>query len=152
MHNMKKLIFFLLLILQAGTALNAQKTEPSAPLFATTDQEIRQVTETLTVKYTLNADQAKQMYRIQVRKAKNMAQIAAFQNSNTALYRAKSQNVQKGTLASILRILNTKAQIDIYQKTQAEIRMLQSKKQKELSTQKASKEDVEIALLAIYIE
>jgi len=118
----------------------------------TNDQEIRRATEALTAKYKLNADQAKQMYTIQLRKAKNVAQIAAFQNSDPALYRAKMQNVQKGTLASIRRILNTKAQVDLYQKTQADLRVLRSKKQKELATKKASKETVEIALLAIYAE
>lgn len=152
MYTMKNLLFFLLLILQSSTALNAQKTEPSMPLLATNDQEIRQATEALTAKYTLNTDQAKQMYRIQLRKAKNLADIAAFQNSNPALYRAKSQNVQKGTLASIRRIFNTKAQMDLYQKTLAEIRLLQSRKQKEMTTQKASREAIETALLAVYIE
>ncbi len=150
---MKKSLFFLLLLLQSGFVLNAQKTESAAPAPTTSnDQEIRKATEALTAKYKLNADQAKQMYTIQVRKSKNMAQIAAFQTSDPALYRAKVQNVQKGTLASIQRILNTKAQVDLFRKTQADIRVLRSKKQKELSTQKASKAAVETALLAIYIE
>lgn len=151
--TMKKSLFFLLLLLQCGIVLNAQKIESAAPAPTTTnDQEIRKATEALTAKYKLNADQAKQMYTIQVRKSKNMAQIAAFQTSDPALYRAKVQNVQKGTLANIQRILNTKAQVDIYRKTQADIRVLRNKIQKELSTKKASKEEIETALLAIYTE
>jgi len=146
---MKKLFFFLVLLLQTASAINAQTFVSNT---VSNDQEIRRATEALTAKYKLNADQAKQMYTIQLRKAKNMAQIAAFQNSDPALYRAKMQNVQKGTLASIRRILNTKAQVDLYQKTQADLRVLRTKKQKELSTKKASKEAVEIALLAIYAE
>jgi len=146
---MKKLFFFLVLLLQTASAINAQTFVSNT---VSSDQEIRRATEALTAKYKLNADQAKQMYTIQLRKAKNMAQIAAFQNSDPALYRAKMQNVQKGTLASIRRILNTKAQVDLYQKTQADLRVLRTKKQKELSTKKASKEAVEIALLAIYAE
>jgi len=146
---MKKMFFFLVLFFHCASAMNAQTFVSST---ITNDQEIRRATEALTAKYKLNADQAKQMYTIQLRKAKNVAQIAAFQNSDPALYRAKMQNVQKGTLASIRRILNTKAQVDLYQKTQADLRVLRSKKQKELATKKASKETVEIALLAIYAE
>lgn len=150
---MKKSIFSLLLLLQCGIVVNAQKMESTAPASTTTnDQEIRKATEALTAKYNLNADQAKQMYRIQVRKSKNMAQIAALQDADPALYRAKVQNVQKGTLSSIQRILNTKAQVELYRKTQADIRVLRNKKQKELASKKASKAAVETALLAIYAE
>ena len=144
------MLFFLFLALQGGFALNAQKLETTtAP--AVNDQEVRKATEALTAKYSLNADQAKQMYTIQLRKQKNTAEIAALQNSDPALYRAKAQNVQKGTLASIRRILNTKEQVELYQKTQSEVRVLRNKKQKELAA-KASKEAVEMALLAIYAE
>ncbi len=149
---MKKSLFSLLFLLPCGIALNAQKIESSAPAAVTNDQEVRKATEALTAKYSLNADQAKQMYNIQVRKSKNMAQIAAFQSSDPSLYRAKVQNVQKGTLASIRRILNTKAQVDIYQKTQGDLRVLRNKKQKEMATKKASKEEIETALLGIYTE
>ncbi len=166
--TMKKLLFSLLLALLGGIGLSAQKLETATPLpaeaslpqagakagpsTAINDLEVRKTTEALTAKYSLNADQAKQMYTIQVRKQKNLAQIAAFQNSDPALYRAKVQNVQKGTLASIQRILQTKAQVDLYKKTQSETRMLRNKKQKELSLAKASKEAIETALLAIYAE
>ncbi|MDO8368571.1 MAG: hypothetical protein Q7T20_17360 [Saprospiraceae bacterium] len=147
---MNKLLFFLLLL--GGSTLNAQDAKSTAPRPTPNDQEIRKATEALSTKYSLNADQAKQMYNIQLRKAKNMEQIAAFQNSDPALYRAKLKNIQKGTLSSIQRILNTKAQVDLYQKTQADIRVLRAKKQKELSVKKASKEDLETALLLIYAE
>ncbi|MBC7777334.1 MAG: hypothetical protein H7246_18015 [Phycisphaerae bacterium] len=129
--------------------MNAQT---AAPAPSTNDQEIRKATEALTKKYVLNADQAKQMYTIQLRKAKNMAEITAFQSSDPALYRAKAQNVQKGTLASIRRILNSQAQVELYQKTQSDLRALRNKKQKELAGKKASVEEVETALLAIYAE
>ncbi len=146
---MQKLLFLFVLLLQFGAAINAQT---SAPAPVTNDQEMRKATEALTEKYALNADQAKQMYTILVRKSKNTAEIAGFQNSDPALYRAKMQNVQKGTLASIRRVLNTKEQVDLYQKTQADLRVLRNKKQKELANNKASKEEVETALLAIYAE
>jgi len=147
---MKKALFSLFFILIGGIALHAQKVE--APTLPGNDAAIRKTTEALTAKYSLNADQAKQMYTIQVRKENNLAQIAGFQNSDPALYRAKAQNVQKGTLASIRRILNTKEQVEIYQKTQTETRTLRNQKQKEMSAQKASREAIELALLAIYAE
>ncbi|MFN0034740.1 MAG: hypothetical protein ACKVUS_06730 [Saprospiraceae bacterium] len=150
---MKKLLFSLLLLLHGGFALNAQEVESAPPIVTSShDQDVRKATEALTAKYDLSADQAKQMYTIQVRKKKNMAQIAALHASDPALYRAKAQNVQKGTLASIRRILQSKAQVDIYHKTQTETRMLRNKKQKEMGAKKASKEEIETALLAIYEE
>ena len=81
-----------------------------------------------------------------------MAQITAFKDSDPALYRTKALNVQKSTLANIRAILNTKEQVDLYQKTQSEIRSLRNKKQKELSGKKASKAEVDTAVLAIYAE
>lgn len=149
---MKKLLFFFLLMLQGAIILNAQQTESAAPSSNVNDQEVRKATEALTTKYSLSADQAKQMYTIQLRKAKNEAEIAGFQTSDPALYRAKVQNIQKGALANIRRILNSKAQVDIYQKTQADLRVLRNKKQKEMTAKKASKADIETALLAIYAE
>lgn len=146
---MKKTLFLLLFTLFA-IAANAQKQEnQAAPL---SDQEIRQVTATLTDKYKLNADQAKQMYTIQVRKQKNLASIAALQASDPALYRVKLQNVQSGTLASIRRILNTKEQVTLYSKTQGEMRAKRNKTQKEMQSAKAPKEAIDTALLAIYAE
>lgn len=150
---MKKFLLPLFLLLIDSLVLNAQKIESTAPTTATAnDEETRKATESLTAKYSLTADQAKQMYTIQVRKGKNLAQIAALQNTEPVLYRAKTQNVQKGTLASIRRILRTKEQVELYQKTQAELRVLRNKKQKELAAKKASKEEIEMALLEIYAE
>ncbi|MFN0213509.1 MAG: hypothetical protein ACKVT2_04580 [Saprospiraceae bacterium] len=149
---MKKSFFFTLISLFFATLLIAQNTGASTTSPSINDQEVRKTTESLTAKYMLNADQAKQMYTIQLRKAKNMAQIETFQTTEPALFRAKMQNIQRSTVTNIRRILNTKEQVEIYQKTQAEIRVLRNKKQKELAAQKASKETVEIALLAIYAE
>ncbi|MBL7826268.1 MAG: hypothetical protein JNJ57_06520 [Saprospiraceae bacterium] len=129
-----------------SSTLNAQNFTPA------TDAEIRQATEALTAKYALNADQAKQMYQIQQRKNKNLSQIAALQTSDPALYRAKLKNVQEGTWASIRRILNNKAQVDLYRKTQSDLRNERNAKRKELFAQKAQNEAIELAMLAIYAE
>jgi hypothetical protein len=149
---MNKIFFLLLVLLQGNMTLNAQDTKTTAPTQTTNDQLVRKATEALTAKYTLNADQAKQMYTIQLRKAKNLEQITIFQSSDPALYRAKAQNIQKSTVANIRRILQTKEQVAIYQKTQADLRVLRNKKQKELVGKKASKEEIETALLEIYAE
>ena len=62
------------------------------------------------------------------------------------------RSIQKGTLASIQRLLDTDAQRDIFKNTQSEIRTLQAQKRKEMSSQGATEEAVEIALLDIYFE
>ncbi|MDX1913710.1 MAG: hypothetical protein SFV22_19600 [Saprospiraceae bacterium] len=149
---MKK-ILATLFTLAFGVSLFAQKQESATPVKSSVnDQEIRKETEALTIKYNLSADQAKQMYTIQQRKAKNLADIAPLQTSDPALYRSKVKNVQTGTLASIRRILRSKDQVDLFEKTKSEIRVLQSKKQKELAAKKATREEIENALLAIYAE
>jgi hypothetical protein len=148
-----KWFFSLALFFSGALILNAQQAESAAPSHATaSDQEIIKATEALTAKYQLNADQAKQMYAIQQRKQRNMGEIAPLQSANPAQYRMKLHNVQQGTLASIRRILQTKEQVLLYNSTQAEIRVLRNKKQKELTAQKASQEDIDTALLGIYAE
>ena len=140
----------LLFALFMGHFLSAQTDAPStAP---TSDPTLRAATEALVAKYSLNADQAKQIYKIQQRKQSNMAEIAALQNSDMALYQAKLLNVQKGTWTSIRRVLKSKQQVAVYQKTQAELRRLRNAKRKELSAQKAPLVTVEAAVLAIYAE
>jgi hypothetical protein len=149
---MNKFLFFLIFLLWGGASMQAQQTEATAAPTGINDPEIRKATEALTEKYQLNADQAKQMYTIQVRKAKNLAQIESLKSSDPALYRAKVQNVQKGTLANIQRILTTKDQVALYKKTQSDLRVQRNKKQKELVGKNASKEAIENALLDIYAE
>lgn len=152
---MQKALFSLLFSLLSAFTLQAQQLETTAPTQSEAPKEdaaIRATTEALTQKYQLNADQAKQMYTIQVRKEKNMAQIAAFKDTEPALYRAKTSNIQKSTLSNIRRILHTKEQVELYQKTQHEVRILQNQKRKELAAKKADKNEVETALLGIYVE
>lgn len=155
---MKYLIVAPFLFLLGISSLNAQDA-PAKSSTATVpvssnlnDQEIRNATANLTEKYSLNADQAKQLYRILVRKEKNLAEIEGLQHSDPSLYRKKVQNVQQSTLSNLRRILNTKEQVELYQKTQAEIRAQRNQKQKELVAKRASKEEIENALLAIYAE
>jgi hypothetical protein len=113
---------------------------------------VRQATNALVSKYKLNADQAKQMYTIQVRKERNMNEIAGLKNSDPALYSAKLQSVRKGTSASIRRILNTKEQVELYQKTQSELRVKRAEARKNMMAKNATQAEIEAALLDIYAE
>lgn len=130
----------------------AQSVPATTSGAAKSDADIRKATEALVSKYSLNADQAKQVYTILQRKERNMAEISAFQTSDMALYLAKWANVQKGTWASLRRVLNTREQVEIYQKTQSDIRGQRSAKRKQLAAEKNSKDNIEAAILAIYAE
>lgn len=143
---MKSRLFFLFFALLATQTLFSQIMTPAD------DAAIRKVTEQLTEKYNLSADQAKQVYQIQQRKNRNLTEIAVLQQSNQAQYQAKVRNIQEGTLANIRRVLISKEQVDVFQQTQAEVRGLRSAKRKEMTAQGASKEAVEAAVLAIYAE
>ena len=143
---MKSRLFFLFFALLATQTLFSQIMTPAD------DTAMRKVTELLTEKYNLSADQAKQVYQIQQRKNRNLTEITALQQSNQAQYQAKVRNIQEGTLANIRRVLSSKEQVDVFQQTQAEVRGLRSAKRKEMTAQGASKEAVEAAVLAIYAE
>lgn len=148
---MKQILCLLLLLTTAGLAAqNTRKTLP--PLSAADEATARTTTEQLVQKYQLNADQAKQMYTIQVRKLRNLASIETLRNSDPAHYRAKLESVHNGTLASIRRILQTKEQVQIFDKTKVETRTRQAEKRKELMLQGAAKDAIEAAMLEIYAE
>ena len=146
-HAMKyfAILPILMLMLAGVSAQNA------APKMAANDVA-RETTDALVKKYTLHADQAKQMYGIQARKQRNLAQIASIQTSNPAKYRSKVQGVQQGTLHSIRGVLNTKAQVGLYNETQRTVRSQRADKRKELMVKKSSKEEIDAAMLEIYAE
>jgi hypothetical protein len=149
-----KQLFALALFLITSVAVSAQKVEakpPSSPS-ASTDPVVRETTDKLVTKYTLNADQAKEMYTVQQRKQRNLGEIASLQTSNRSLYLSKIESLQKGTLSSIRRILRTKEQVDLYDKTQTDVRTQRSAKRKELTSKNLSKEDMQAAMLEIYQE
>jgi hypothetical protein len=153
--TMKQLLALALFLIIGSTAVSAQKIEAkptSGNTSSPTDASTREAAEKLVAKYTLNADQAKQMYTIQQRKQRNFGQIESLKATDRGLYLAKLESAQKGTLASIRRILQTKEQVELYQKTQAEVRTQRAVKRKELTGQNLSKEDIQAALLEIYAE
>jgi hypothetical protein len=142
---MKKVFLAFLLLASMVVTVTAQTKAIDESLARTTADQ-------LTAKYGLNADQAKTVYTIQVRKLKNMAAIESYQSNNPALYQTKLANVQEGTLKSLRRTLKSKEQVAIFQKTQAEVRQQKAAKRKALMAQKATKAEIEAALNQIYAE
>ena len=155
---MKQLSVALALFLLTGSfAVSAQSVETKPPATSdsnnsASDAVAREATEKLAAKYTLNADQSKQVYAIQQRKQRNLSEIASLQTSDRSRYLAKLESLQKGTLASLRRTLQSKEQLELYQKTQADIRTKRAEKRKELLLAKAAKDDIQAALLEIYEE
>ncbi len=151
---MKQALAILLLAFLNLVPLAAQSNQPASQpaKVAVTDPQAVRATEALTTKYTLTADQAKQMYQIQVRKLRNESELTALKTADPARYLTKMEHLQTGTLGSIKRILQTKQQLQVYQKTQTEVRTQRAAKQKELLMQNTPKAAVDAALLDIYAE
>ncbi|MBK8554475.1 MAG: hypothetical protein IPL65_01315 [Lewinellaceae bacterium] len=151
---MKRIFFLLLLSLAFSSTNYAQSIESAVPSSASTQQAdpAREATDALVAKYDLNNTQAKQIFTIQQRKLRNLGDIASLETENPALYASKLRSIQKGTLASIRRILRTEAQVSKYQQTQMEIRVQQAEKRKEMTQNGASAAEIDAALLLIYGE
>jgi len=152
---MKQALAILLLAFLNIVPLAAQSNQPaphSTKPAATTNPDAVRLTEALTAKYTLTADQAKQMYQIQNRKLRSEKELATLKTTDPTRYHTKLENLQTGTLGSVLRILQTKEQVNLYRKTQADVRSQRAAKKKELLLQNTPKEAVEAALLEIYAE
>lgn len=152
MKHLFSLLFFLATGIATLSAQSAEAKPPSENTTGTDEALAREATEKLVDKYTLDADQAKEMYTIQQRKLRNMAGLESLQTSNRSLYLAKLESLQKGTLNSIRRILHTKEQVELYQQTQHDIRTRRSDKRRELAQQKLPKDDIQAAVLDIYEE
>ncbi len=125
---------------------------PAAPVKDAGPDPAREATDLLIEKYSLDVDQAAKMYTIQQRKQQNLAEIQGFKQSNPALFRNKLQSIQRGTQASIRRLLRTQIQKEQFQQAQSEQRRLRAEKRRELLAQDVAPEDIELALLDIYIE
>jgi hypothetical protein len=116
------------------------------------DSTARAATNKLIEKYDLNADQAKQMYGVQVKKNQSVSEITFLKESNKPLFINKLQMLQAQTAANIRRILKSKEQVTLFQKTQQEIRDKRAVKKAEMTRQNYKKEEIEWALLEIYDE
>ncbi len=151
---MKQALALLLLAFLHTLPLAAQSNQPvpqPGQSVANDPQAVR-ATDALAAKYSLSPDQVRMMYQIQVRKLRNESKLEALKTTDPALYARKRENLQTGTLGSIRRILNTPEQLQVYQKTQADLRILRAAKRKELLLQKAPPAVVEAAMLDLYAE
>lgn len=140
---------FLLTFVLAGFA---QQQKSSGHTIPADDQVARAATEVLVAKYSLNADQAKQMYAIQARKQRNLAEIESLKTTDPVKYYAKLKSIQQGTIAGIKRTLRTKEQVTLFQRTQSQVRSDQAAKRKVMISEGATQEQVEAAMLDIYAE
>jgi hypothetical protein len=152
---MKKTFVFLLTLLIASAlpvfAQTADKRIEATKIPADSAAAVA-TTEQLAAKYQLDAAQKTRMQAVQLRKQRSLAELAPLQATDPALYLQKMKNLQRGTLASIRNILNTREQIALYRKTQSDIRKQRAVKQEEMMAQQASKEALDAALLDIYAE
>ncbi len=137
---------------KTGSAPKSGSTEVPAAKASANNPVARTTTEALVAKYKLGADQAKQMYGVQARKLRNLNAIAGLKTSNPTQYQHKLEALQTNTLASIRRILNTKEQVQRYQKTKDDLHAQRVEKRQELLRQNADRISIEIALLEIYAE
>lgn len=150
---MQRLVLFLLFVAVSGP-LHAQNEGalPSSAKLTTTDPIARAATDLLVAKYSLDADQAQTMYTIQARKQRNLKQVEALKTSNPTGYTTKVKHVQEGALNSIRRMLRTKEQVALYDKTKRAIRDQRAAKRKALLAQGMPTAAIEAALLEIYAE
>ena len=150
---MRYLMTIALLCLGAATAFGQnKKSKAPAPEQNFDLVAVDDATNALAEKYALSPVQVIDMKKIQERKFRNMSEIKGYKISKPDLYRAKLASVQKGTLASIRRLLKTEEQLARYQQTQLDVRTRREEKRRELQEAKASREEIELALLAIYAE
>lgn len=106
---------------------------------------IEQETSKLVTLYQLDKKQAKEMKVIQERKFNNLEQIASLKTSNNELYTQKRIAIDKGTDASIRKMLN-KDQMAIYNSQKLEQRKEQAALIKKMKQEGASKEDIQKAI------
>ncbi|MCC6463254.1 MAG: hypothetical protein IT260_22485 [Saprospiraceae bacterium] len=141
------------LFLSAAALLGAQSPIVTAPSPAPVSRDpARLATEALQRKYQLDQAQTQTMYTIQRRKFRNLAEIEPLKAGNPALYTSKTSSIQRGTQASIRRMLNTPAQWELYNQTQAEQRIQRQAKAEALKAQGADQASIDAAVLSIYLE
>lgn len=150
------LLTFGLLVSSIACAQSTEEaaTPPADPTNpeADTADPAREAAAQLTEKYTLDADQTADVYTIQLRKQRNLAEILPLKAQNRPVYLNKLNSIQRGTQASIRRLLKTDAQRDLFQQSMADQRRLRAEKMRELQAKGVSALAIEEAVLEIYFE
>jgi len=107
---------------------------------------VEQSVATLTKRYLLNETQVTQVYVIQERLERNLAEIAALEATDYRLYLGKKQTLRTHTEGSIRRILNEN-QRAIQRQDQEAYRRMTSETIKNLQREGKSKQEIELVLL-----
>lgn len=131
---MKANIFILFLFL--GGALMAQDRSAA----------VEQAVQELNQRYQLNDQQLAEVYVIQERKERNLAEIAHLESTDQRTYLEKKRIIRTHTEGSIRRFL-TPAQRSIQHQEQTEYRRATSKLIQQMQREGKSKEEIQLILL-----
>ncbi len=131
--------FMLALLCALSTAMSFAQQDD-------TELKARQATDELTALYKLDAAQQQEMYRIQLRKYRNLQEIAPYKNTDRQLYYQKLKAIRLGTDGSIKRLLHND-QMAIYYEQLRQRREREAQLIKELRSQGASQQEIDEALI-----
>lgn len=130
-----------MVLLLAGAPLLAQETAISI------DKEAaRKAADEMITRYSLNAEQAVQAYKIQERRLRNEAEITALKETNNLLYLEKRKSIRLGTEGTLKRML-TPAQMEIFNAGVTARRLKDSDFIKELKQKGLTQEQMKLAML-----
>lgn len=110
------------------------------------EMKARQATDELTALYKLDEAQQQEMYRIQLRKYRNLQEIAPYKNTDRQLYYQKLKAIRLGTDGSIKRLLHND-QMAIYYEQLRQRREREARLIKELRSKGASQQEIDEALI-----
>ena len=148
---MKK-VFLCFILAAIGFSVSAQdkaaeRSERVAQMkLELTKPEVKAATAEMTKLYELTPKQADQMAKVQLRKLKNLADIAPLKESNKMTYFSKLRAIRLGVEASTKRIL-TSRQMLTFNKLQEDRRIEESKLIKELKVKGLSRTEIRIAVI-----
>jgi hypothetical protein len=141
---MKKMICAAIALFLTASAMFAQNSKTIV-----ISETARAATEKMVTKFQLDAAQTAKMEQVQQQKIANLAAIEPLKSSNPTKFRAKMKNLHEGSRGSLAIILNTKEQKEMYRKMLVEIREQKAVVSNNLTAKKASKSEIETALLDV---
>ena len=133
---MKKLLLCLVVTCTATFAFSQSQPDKT---------QAQTATDQLTAAYSLNAQQAAAMLKIQERKIRNLNEITPVKNTNPAVYNEKVRLMYQDHSNSIRRMLNKDQQKKFDQQAVAH-RSNRANLEKELKSGKASKAEIDAQL------
>jgi len=136
-----KQFFWSMVLLLAGAPLLAQETAISIDKDAA-----RKAADEMITRYSLDAEQAIQAYKIQERRLRNEAEITALKETDNLLYLQKRKAIRIGTEGSLKRML-TPAQMEVFNAGVSARRIKDSDFLKDLKQKGLTQEQMKLALL-----